>query len=435
MGTLSIGRMTLTVDPDGLEHDGDRGITLTGWILEATMATAKTRRQQLLGLADDIRGESVHRVTWSGDSTLDGFYRLARPPRVSAVEATYQTIYGFKWQLDLERVDGHYSLPFAESFLYGIDRPSPPATTTPWHGIPKTRTSYDVQGAANNSPTVRTGPGGDVIYLPSSLYVSTFARWRLAPANWYDMASTVKINGDEVVGAAVVNAPTSWELSNGYIRAQSVSHASKTFEVVGPAATAGNWGTATGICAGYYGPLGWGKLASASIVAVEVLRNQPWCSAIRLTLLLSYYTNDGIEIYLDLRLRRGAAFVDVALSVAAASSIKWGLELTGNPATTTLTAGGGIIPTANDADGNRWALMTADATDNATAQADLGGSTSWTKGRMYMNTATTKIAYGLGYNRGGTTTDAGGASPAKSTEVRNQWWVGQDEVVKFGVGR
>lgn len=433
MGTLTIGRLAI-VDPRSLEHDGDQGLRVAGWISGSTMDAAKTYRQQMLGLADTSRGEAVLPVTWSGDSSLDGYYRLARPPRVSTVDATYSSIYGFTYELDLVRVDGGHQLPAAESYVFGVTRTGKPGGTTEvyWHAIPSTMSIYDVGARGNGNQQGRTGPGGTVGYFPGAWYASSYARLRIPPANWYDMASTVTINGDVAVGAQTVNAPTSWSLSNGLVKAQAVSggSASKSFEVVGPAATASSWGTAQGYCLGLY-VTSWIKLPTANLKAVEVLRTQPWCSAVRLVFTYKPYTYDAIEVFCDLRLRRGSWIIEATISTSATQTAKYGIEQSGNAAHSVITSGGGLRPDANDADGNRWCLMTGTATDNATAQADLGGSTSWPKGRMYMNTAGNLIDFGIAYER------SGGSSAAwnRSTDLRDQYFSAMDEAVAFGVGR
>lgn len=425
MSTLTVGRCSLA-DPQEIDHDGDRSLKVSGWMQGTSLSDLKMRRQQLLGLADTDRAEAVVPVTWDADSTFDGYYRLARPPRVTPVEASYSTLYAFRYDLELERVDGGYQLPSVESYLYGSSRTGIPAGTTAayWHAVPSTRIHYDFLGAPNSSVATRSGSGGTVYYLPSASYAAGYARMRIEPDNWYDMSATVKVEGNDVVGACTINSTGSWELSNGYIRVTATSNSSATFYVQGPTSTSSTWGTPQGYCVGYSNSiLGWVKLPYTQIKSVTPLRTQPWCSALRLTLHHAVYTYDGVEVYCDLRLRRGSAVVEAVLTTTSYNaSFRYGMEQTLNSTHTTITSGGGLRPSGDDADGNRWVLLTGTATATET----------WSTGRMYLSGATTAaIDFGIGFERKG----GSSAGPNRSTDLRDQYFAAMDETVHFGIGR
>ena len=75
--TLTIGRCGLDVTHDDVQSLDDTGteVRISGWLKASSLADAKVLRQQLLGHVNNP-DEPVVPVTWSTDSTLDGYYRV-----------------------------------------------------------------------------------------------------------------------------------------------------------------------------------------------------------------------------------------------------------------------------------------------------------------------------------------------------------------------
>lgn len=430
--SLTIGRVDVD-DTYECNWDGDRRVSLSGEIIGSSLAEAKAMRQQFLGLADVARGETVIPVTWSEDSELDGFYRLASTPKVTSVQTSLVT-FTFEWSLELERVDGGFQLPAAESYVVGGERTGigGSVTETYWHAVPSDFRTYDYAASAISASFERTGPGGSAKVLRGNQYSGTYVRWRLKPADWYDVACTIKVGGYEVVGSAIPATAniTDWEIGNGLIKATDAgSSTTNTFQVVGAASTASNWSAVdTAYTVGRDSGAGWVALAADKIKGIEVIRNQPWCCVLRLWLGFSLYTNDGNDLAIDLRIRRGSYIIEgVIASNGTPASHKWGIERTGGSTHLIptdvggITNGGGLRPDADDADGNRWCLMTGTST----------GSSTWATGRMIASSVTAAMDFGLAYERAG----ASSADPNRAADLRDQYFATQDEAIHIGIAR
>ena len=441
MGTFTIGRLSIG-DPDKLVHAGDDGLQVSGWIFGASMAAAKVLRQQALGLGDTVRGEPVVPVTWSTDSTIDGFYRLTRPPRVSAIEATYQTVYGFRVDFDLERVAGGYQLPSAESYTVGTSRTGIPGGVTPAYlvGYPSTATAFDYGGTLRTTYD-RVGPGGTARVVTDSGLAAAYSRQRIAPASWYDMGCYIKVGGDYVVGAEIPAAGNdeNWEIGNGYVKVVSAPAATdRTFNVVGPGATPSSWGTNTGYTivwanGVYTQPNNTWPIKATAISHVEVIRCQPHCATLRLWGQIAYITSPSqwTDVAIDLRIRRGSAIIEGAISVSATPAWYWGIIRSGAAAAShqLITGGGGIYPTSNDADGNRWCMFTGTSTTTGAANA------YWYQGELVASSFVSTFDFGLGCSYATNAGTGVASAPGNSTDLRDQYFAAMDEVVHLGVQR
>jgi len=423
---LKLGRVDVS-DTEVVNFDGDRKLHLAGDLHAATIGDAKALRQQVLGLADVARNEDVFPVTWSEDSSIDGYYRLVNPPQTSTVEASYATNW-FRYSADLIRVDGGSQLPGIESTIQGGYRRNKDAGVTAsfLHGVPSTTKSYDPGDGSMLSALSRTGPGGTAHIYRGNTFKYTHARWRIPPASYYEMAATVTVGGYTAVGAQVASAgnETTWTLENGLVQVTAATGANELIKVRGADNAGSGWGVYTTYKAGTYTALyGWAT-SWLAIKGVEVVRTSPECSIIRLVCGHTYPFYAGVaEAVVELRLRRGSYIVEGAI-LSAGGNIAPGIGRADLAAHTNAT--GVLRPSANDADGNRWCMFTNTATTTSGLTGTPGGG--WATGQLVATANIGAFDFGLGYERLGSSA----VDPNRYTDLRDQYNASGDEVVTIG---
>jgi hypothetical protein len=131
--TITIGRCTgLRPAPRFPARSGDR-VVIRGSILAASLDELKARRQQLLGLEGDV-DDPIVPVTWSTDSTLDGFYRVAG---VSVEQIGPSSVPRATFSVTLEAISGN-TAPLVEIDASAVVRTNGVGITA---GEPKRRGS------------------------------------------------------------------------------------------------------------------------------------------------------------------------------------------------------------------------------------------------------------------------------------------------------
>lgn len=233
--TLTIGRVSVAA-PTGIAHSGDR-LSLTFDILPATLAEAKVRRQQVLGLADNP-DEPVVPVTWSDDSDYDGYYHVASASVSPTI--TYLTGRLLRCSVELERIGGGYAKPMIEVAVAAAVRSNQQSVTTlnPPAASGWLVTGFPVgNGEAGNTASLFTlaGYGSPLGTATGNLQTATIASltnatsdvlWYYSqPADFYDGAAMIEVSRDNgstwypVVGRQIPSGVTLyWRISNGLVR-------------------------------------------------------------------------------------------------------------------------------------------------------------------------------------------------------------------------
>ncbi len=369
---LTIGRVGLDVDFDdpeafsGTAGPGGRSITLSGTALGATLAETKALRDELVALAA-LPGGAVP-ITWDGDPTIDGYYRI-----VSAnfdVRALHDRGFiPFSMTAEREGSDGErlWRSKIVGTVL-GNDHGVTEAEAAPFHAPPRGSYGYN-PGATIPSFVTRTGSDGAVrVYRDVSLAADPF--WSVAAASFYSGAGTVRVSGVDLAGIAAPNTPNDWRLSNELVR-------------VSPNGTGGRLDVAHHDGTQWEPAKVWRIQVGGTDVgqwdAVAVLRNDAEAVAVRLTRDVSA----GGELTLDLLLRRGSRFVVGLLTRHAAATLKVVLATAEVGEAITPTGASSAVAiqrTTNDSDGNRYVVGSARSFTNDLTTGGLSKASTTTLG-------------------------------------------------------
>lgn len=391
--SLTVGRVGLDVtlnNPAEMSLSGDV-LRMSGPFRVSSVANMKALRQQLAGYVDNPWEKWVP-VTFSTDSSIDGYYQV--------LDATVDVpTFGYRngfatFDLTLLRSPG-YSAGWQEMILMGADRDTATGGITPstWHAIPGAlRGSYDTPGASLTA-VARAGPGGSVqVFTHASYYYDARTLMYRTPANWYDMAATIKVGSVVQVGRQVVSDTSSWELSNGLIR---ITPGTSTSFLNIQGANGGSYGTAVAIDVGAFNGSWFPTTISGT---VTVTRNCPEECGLR----IATPVVGGSQV-VDLNLRRGSQFVNVTISSTV--SAKWGLATSAVTAMTAIT--GGMNRTSNDGNGNRVVICSAKPY-----------TTDLTNGYLYLTSNGTFHDAMVGMEITGTSASA----PDRETDLRDQFF-------------
>jgi hypothetical protein len=421
MSSLTVGRFTVDAT-DKADITGSDQLSISGEITESTLAAAQARRQQCLGLIGDT-DQPVVPFTYTEDSTLNGFYRVASGS-VTTIPVSL-VVFSFKFELRLTRVP-NYTQPVIEICTSGPDRADKPGgvTSAPWSAVPDDAQGYDQAGATTVYKT-RTGPGGSVKWYGAAAYSGpAYGRCLIAPGDWYDMAATISVDGYPVQGRQIPGEGNEidWIIGNGLIEVRGVgvsggSGGSYLADLFMPNNAGTGWGTGYGLQFGWYDGSNFQNVYPAG--SIYVVRNTP--EECILGLRLSTHTaatNDSYSVDLHLRLRRGAFYVECYFT--SNITLKHGIKT--NSVVSTAAFGGsneGMRASGDDGDGNRLVAFT-------TLTNTQDGN-----GRIYATTAAKKVNLGIGCER------AGGSSvaPNRNTDLRDQYMVAASETVTIGTGK
>lgn len=351
--SLKVGRcgadVTL-VDPSSWEAQGDRA-SVAGFLSAATQADVNVLREQLLGYADNP-DEEVVPVTWTVDSRVDGFYRVLGV-QVSE-DPGHRVAKTLPYRLELERVPS-YASTVSESVFVDALRTNNKSVTTgrSLMGFPASVESI-LNGPFIATVIDRDSADGDVqvwLHNITSTGGSGTARFSTAPANHYlggakfESGTTLRT----VVGKQLPIS-TNWRLSNGLVRVVPAAGAFDTFDVSFWTGTAWESSTPVALFREAVSP----QAFAIDTVSVTVLRNSPEQVAIRVYMSTGTTALDTRALAIDLSLRRGDRNVHIH------STSFFRLAVTDGLTAVSLT--GGLRRDANDADGNRWVLASANGT-------------------------------------------------------------------------
>ena len=412
MAGITLGRITLprtsTVDIDG------RTVEISGSMQSTTLLAATVLRQQLVNMGDNP-DEPVVPVTWSEDSSVNGFYRVVSSGVQLDRERSLRGSYHHLWDVVLEQVPG-WNAPLVESTIVGAVRTNSHSLTStdtrPWHAVPNTAEGYTEYFSGQSSRTIAAADGSTIRHYDGGAstgedhYFDAAPQFYLPAADWYDAACSIQITDQVVVGTQWLSDPADWLLSNELVKVEPGASAGQ-FKVSHWDGSA--WDAVTYTLGLFATP--WAALTVAPH-AIRVLRNGPEMAGIRLAYTgmdIGTITEDW-SYTLDLSVRRGARYIE-GLFIGSGPLGQWGVGRTATEAATALT--GGIRATANDAAGNKFVLASPRATTN-----DL------TEGRIY---ATSALAGSYPFMVG---CDVGGAAslPLSSQGLIYEYMAVQGEV-------
>lgn len=421
--SFTLGRAPKASMTNGQKVAGEDDGTGAGWITATSQADANALRQQFLGHFANLDEPQVPFI-WGTDPTQNGYWVpiTGDAETVLGVSHTSGGGYGFHTQWKAQRAAA-YSAPRFQSrvngnFLtnaFGVVL----VNTNPWHAVPAAATGYNFEGRGDVYAT-RTGPGGTVNFFSTGTsYIRGNPSFYLPPANYYDMAATIKVGNPArtVSGRQNVSAgnEAQWEISNGLVKITAASSGTSMLKFYMPVyATPANWGTPVAIDVGYLGFFGWTTHAYTQIDSVSIRRNSPECCVLRLNVRsVPNGANTTNYFTVDIMLRRGDR--TARLTIKSPIATKWGIGATAATGTTNVTYGSGtagIRRTAADGDGNKFCFFTgtANTQDNPNA-------------RIYATSNTMKVDMAISGEVGG----ASAVAPDDSSSLIFQYYAAQYE--------
>ena len=387
--TLTLGRTTIAdMDGPSIKVVGD-ALEFTAELDATSVAHLKAMRQQLAGYVSNPDEEAIP-LTWTEDSTFDGFYRV-QSISIPSSEQQLNSFYVPPVTFSLRRVGG-YANPWFEITTQSVVRTNGHSITTPSTIIatgPAQPTSsdnvvdlYPDLGSATTSPIRYTSDGYELrCFRDAAPQTVTSVRYVARPEWFYKGAATLEVqygtstwypvvgnqlydHGATTPGGSPISA---WRLSNGIIRMTSTtgfsSSATGTFEIWDNGAAA--WETQPAF--GWTSNGGPGNLGPRAIIKAPVIvRNSPEQVTVRI---------QSSRISETWSIQRGAHFVTGNVYDPAASA-GYEIGLSG-VAGTSIT--GGVRETSNNGTGNRMVFATAAARAADTANTQVQHNASpWT---------------------------------------------------------
>lgn len=397
MAVLDIGRAFTGLDVDAASARwAGRALSLTGDLYLGSVAAANRRgtaaavRDRLMALVDS-RDELVVPVTFSEDTTVDGWYRLDGAS-VDYNAATLNDGY-LSWSADLTRV-GEGAMPQVEVVSsYGVITNGWSVTNTTLNsnkavisGAPST--AYDgsngYRGPDGGSRVAETGTL-NIFAALSGVPASpgtVIHRWSIDPDDAYIggcslVGTYAGLSSVLCLGRGMTPAAEGMIVSNGIVRATIASGVLKV-----QAYDSGSWVNV--------GPLTWvftisdggspSTLAWSQTARVTVLRNSPEEVSVRLLGASNLPAKYG-RVWVDLTVKRGHRIVFV--TVRSDVEIFWTVDPSTATACTNIS--GGMRQTNADASGNRFVLtggqsVTSNSTTGQLYNSGASGSYKFTVG-------------------------------------------------------
>ncbi len=389
---MQIGRITGLTEPHDWDSTDDDTVRLTADYQSPGLGVAGDGlvvRRQLLSYPNT--DEPVIPIILTSDPAMSGYYR---PMRTQILTDQLSRIRGhiFGYTMELQRVSG-FAQPWIESIVNGgLLTNAVGAVSTdmiPSQSVPSTVIEYAPNATISSYFTRSTddGVGVNEADLAAGGATQFSSRFYLAPANYYDAACKVRQGSPlaVVVGRGLVqNDLVHWEMSNGLVKVApngasklDVSHWD-----------GGQWNTKTYV-------LSQAGVNLPNWKSITVLRNAPEMTSIRLGARDEGGNKLGSDV-LDLTLRRGDRILRCYLATAGVSAAGWRIAVNTPEAASAITYSavttGGIRATVNDANGERYVLLSYQA---ATTSDLVNGS-------LQLNPAGTTMDFGTSADPGGT---------------------------------
>jgi hypothetical protein len=395
-GDVQLGRIPLRETFDATESGGDRSLDLGG-----QESYPPLTRAQVIARHDGINSLIVGQVlpvTFTDKPERNGYYM------VKACNSTYteyrNEMVTADWKVSLDRIGSDAETDLQSRLTGAVRLNDFSLSGERWHAPPIGHYGY-YTGATNPSTMTRTGADGAItVYRGVPANISP--RWGCPPTSYLTGRARVTTTASqEVYGVDVPLAATGWALSNGLVNV--TPSASGTLDV--QAYTGG----------AYHSKL-WNVSVAGSGSSITswdgatLLRNDPEMCILRLTKGLS----PG-RATLDLTLRRGSRFVEGYLQTGTSATLAaYRSTLETN---TSFAASGYVTATADDSDGNRFAVGSARS------------FTAHTNGGVIKSSATS-MDFWIGAVAGGGSAVSGDAA----TDLRNMYIACMPEAV-YGVRR
>lgn len=383
MAGVQIGRIGLggvVIDNVGdMSHSAGRRdrprYRLRGVLRGATLlADAKYLRDELLAFGDYLAQDtySVIPVISTSDPEIDGYYRLLD------VDLESRHLFGpggIPYTVALERVGGTGTAEL-QSLLTGTvlqnDHGVIDTETEAFHALPAEHVIYE--GNANLGSITRPLSAGTNVRVYRQVQVAALPdpKWLLAPADFYKGACKVTVDSRLRSGLEAPNDPYDWTISNDHfeVRASATQGRIETRIFDSAWSTWKLWRF----------ELGAGPTVISAFHSMNILRNDP--EEVRIRVVNDQAPSGSAHRnYIELRLRRGSAFVEVHWDFTEAvttTAMKIRLE-TGAAGTavtpTGATSAVAVRATSNDGEGHRYVVgtkhsHTADTTNGGVSRSN-----------------------------------------------------------------
>jgi hypothetical protein len=410
--SLTIGR-TAGLALRAVQQSAATELTLRCTAHGATQDEIRAIVQQVAGLVD-----TTQPVICSEEPHLDGFYEIIEV-QFERSPGLWDQQFWAEMAVRARRV-AHAQTPGCSWIVTHADRDGKPGAVTaqPWHAVPATRRNFDVGTNAIVYYYPRTGPGGTVHWMQSAaVFADARPRGQIDPANWWDMSPTLRLGNQIVVGdqIPILTSLSSWSADNGLIKIEASATSNCLMKVTFPASGGSTWGTPQDLEVGYYDGATWRP--QTNLVGIKVMRADPEELRWRLVVRVKHPLNALVwDMMIDLRLRRGSLLCET--QIVGGRSERYGMAINGAPATTAFPSNEGCYRTANDSDGNRILLISADALATGVL----------TTGQAYLAAAAKRWRGAVGCNLGG----SGASTPNKATDVRDQYFAAGGSTIMIG---
>lgn len=389
-------------------------IQLDGWMSGSSQAETNALRAQLLGHMSEP--DVAIPLVWGTDPTQTGYVRGLKGEVDAPVGVSYQsrTGYAFRYRLRATKL-AHSSMPRHESIMTGAIRTNDLSITSgryPWHGLPTAATAYDFEGRLDTIYT-RTGVGGTAkVWAPATTdYFDGYPSWTLPPANFYDMATTIKVGSTlyPTVGRQIISAgnETAWEMTNGLIRIRPAASSTSLLRFGMYSLAGGPSYSARDLEIGYSGS--WVALNYQKIKSISVQRNSPVECIMRLYLDVTAGSTDTY-VTVDISMRRGDRSATIV--VKSPKARRFGIGPTATPGSAWTNITNGHYEGADDSDGNRLAFSTTSVYSNDN-----------TNGRTYATDPANVVVLGVH----GEVVSATVAFPDDKDTLINRWYAAVNE--------
>lgn len=407
--TITIGRCVLP-DPSSVQASG-ASVTFAGFFHSTATDTAdradeaQMREMQLLGLVDNA-DEDTFPLVWDAESRYDGYYTV-QSASWDWVNDGSGRLATANWSVSLTRaLDGPNALVEMSSlfFIRSNGHSLLSVNNNDVIAHPASVSDYELRFLPDSTLTRSSTEGNVRVWLKTtSAAASGILGLLLTPDAWYDAACRVEYQaGDNnwypVIGRDIpADAAGRWRLTNGTVRVTPSSTLGVlTLEVFNGTAWEGfdfqgnTYQSATHVALNL-------SASQTAWLTPAILRNSPDGVAITTA---AYGLAGATEVRYSctLSLTRGTHHVEVVLQGPNGYP---GLRAATNTASTALaTSTAGVRATSNDANGNRFVLMGANAVTNDT-----------TNGRIYVNSGdNTARAFGAALELDGSSAVTGNAS-------------------------
>lgn len=362
--TLTIGRASsLRPGKGGIVVDGDR-VSIKGTIVASNNAELRARRQQIRGLVDN-EDEQVFPLSYAGDPTFDGYYRV-RSAKVEPVGVIAGKTAAFA--VDLERIPG-FQTPVIEIAQRHLLMTNDHSVASANGILAISKAGHLLPAGATAAMYSRTSESGALWCFNYNTPPDnkTFAHL-LPAASFYAGAATVEglygATWYPVVGQQIPASVGAVRLSNGLLRVTLGATGELSLAIYNGSA----WESASST---FKFSVGHGEVLVdlAQPSAVRVIRNSPECCVLRVAFMDNTVSPTYVDsVSIDFVLRRGQFIVDchwlstnmVGARVAAVTPF----------AATSIYTNGYFRQTSNDANGNRLVVggpkvLTSDLTNGS----------------------------------------------------------------------